>query len=106
MTNFSWSSQLTRRSRQDLLVIGQLVPVDDQELVLVELDLLGDVGVEHGQAGTPVVEEQFLIFPQDALEHGRVDVLPVQVGVSSPVAAVAGLEDHVDDATPAGRAGP
>src|SRR3990172_3189758 len=80
-----------------LLELIQPGAVDDQQLVLVELNFLRDARVEHGHAGAAVVQQQVLVFPEDALEDRQVDVFSVKVLVSLAGAVMAGVEPHVDD---------
>ena len=104
--NFIWSSQSTRCSRRTPLELGQLVAVDDQQLVLVELHFLRDVRIEHGQAGAAVVDQQVLVLPEDALQHRHVDVLAVEVGVAAFSSRLWLVSSTTSDRSPADRAGP
>ena len=74
----------------------EILPVDDQQFVLVELHFQGNARVENGDAGAAVVQQQVFELAQGAFEHGQVDVFAVQIVVSALLAVVAGFEHHVD----------
>src|ERR1700686_667915 len=81
---------------QHLFVFAQVVPVNNQQLVLVELNFLGGVRVENGNACATVIDQQVLVVPEDAFQHRHVDVLAVQVEVAAPMPIVARFQNHVD----------
>ena len=47
--------------------------VDDQLFVLVELHLERPLGVQHGNAGTAVIDQEIFVFPEQAFEHEPLD---------------------------------
>ena len=51
---------------EDLFKRLERVAVDDEQLVLVELDLLGDAWIQHGHPSAAIVEQQVFEIPQDA----------------------------------------
>src|ERR1700685_3114901 len=83
-----------RKAFEDRLEFRQVLAVDDQQLVLVELHLERNAGIEHGNAQAAVVEQQILVIVENALQHRQVDVLAVQVEMAA-VALVAGFQHQV-----------
>ena len=81
---------------ENVFELVEILAVDDQQLVLVELDFLRDAGIKHGQARAAVVGQQVLVFLEDALEHGQIDVFAIQVAVAVVVAIVAGFQHDID----------
>ena len=64
--------------------------------MLVELNLLRNLRIQHGQTGAAVVHQHILEVPEDAFEDRHVDMLAIQIGVAFVVPVVTGLQNHVD----------
>ncbi len=82
--------------QQDLLERLEVVSINEQQLVLVELNLHRAVGVQGGQAGTAVVQQQGFVVEQRALEDDRVDVLAVHIRVRSGLGFVTRLHHDIN----------
>jgi hypothetical protein len=84
---------------EDALKRLEILGVDDQQLVLVELDLHGPAGADHGNPGAAVMHEKVFKVAAVALQDRQVNLLAVQVLVGSAVTVMTGFHDHVDHFT-------
>ena len=63
--------------------------------MLIELDLLRCIGIQHGDAGATVIEEQIFILVKNTSQNGHVDVLTVEVRVALLTGIVTGLQNNI-----------
>jgi hypothetical protein len=82
--------------QENLFERREVFAVDDQQFVLVELHFQRDGRVQHRHAGTAVVEQKVFVIVKDALQHGQVDVFPVEVGMALALLLMAAFQDHID----------
>ena len=82
---------------EDAFEFAQSLAVGDQEFVLVELDFEWDSGVQDGDAGAAIVEQQLLVVVEHAFEDRHVDAFADKVVVAVVLAVVAGFDDDVHD---------
>ncbi len=70
--------------------------VDDDKLVFVELDFERNLWIQDCDTGTTVVGEQFFVIIEHAFEHGQIDMLAIQVGVTFALLGMTGFQDDID----------
>jgi hypothetical protein len=66
-----------RVALEDLLEFREVLPLHDQQFVLVELHFKGNPRIEDGNSQAAVVEQQILEVVEDALQNRQVDVLAI-----------------------------
>ena len=65
--------------------------------MLVELNFLRQVRIQHGDACAAIVGEKVFIVPQRAQQDWDIHVFAIQVAVAFAVTRMACFENHIDD---------